>query len=102
MDMTATFVSRRFTNAGVLATVEHPGLAAIQQALPHDATGPWNTFARWLLSEPGARTLSPWSTMTLGDYLRAVCSRPGEVATMQRRRYGPSLYSLGIDVEEFK
>ncbi len=98
-EMANAFVSRRFTEDGVLESIQHPGLAVIHSRLPSSATGAWNLFARWLLTSAGARTLTPWTTMTLNDYLRVTASRPGEVGAALRRRYAPSLYSLGIDID---
>ena len=93
-EMARTFIARRFTAQGVLWSTENPELGSIQQSLPNNASGPWNLFSRWLLDHPGGRTLTPWSSLTLGDYLETMLSRPGEVATSERRKYAPDVLSL--------
>jgi hypothetical protein len=98
-ELASTFVARRFVSEGVLWTSENPNLGSLQQSLPNTASGPWNLFSRWLLDHPGARTISPWSRLTLGDYLDSVLARPGEIAIQERRKYAADVLSTRNNAE---
>jgi hypothetical protein len=36
---------------------------------------PWEIFGRWLLSDPRTRTISPWSSVTVPDYVQRLISQ---------------------------
>jgi WD40 repeat protein len=41
-----------------------------QERLASVSTDPWEVFGRWLFSDPENRTLSPWATETVSDYVQ--------------------------------
>ncbi|MBL9143248.1 MAG: protein kinase [Verrucomicrobiaceae bacterium] len=92
-DLAFTFVSRSFTSDGVMDTTSHPGLLALKKTVPTSATGPWGDFAQWLLTHPGARTLSPWTPLYLEEYLDAIAKRPGDASDFERLRHAPAVKS---------
>jgi WD40 repeat protein len=40
-----------------------------QERLDSTSNDPWEIFGRWLFSDPETRTISPWSSVTVPDYL---------------------------------
>ena len=93
-DLALVVSSRKFTPDGVLEATSHPGLPPLLSAMPASATGTWAEFARWLLSHPGARGMTPWTSFTLEDYLESLATRPGDASDLERNRHAPSVRSL--------
>ena len=93
-DLALTYVSRSFTNDGVMDTTSHPGLLTLKKTVPATASGPWGDFAQWLLTHPGARPMSPWTSLYLEEYLDAIAKRPGDVADLERLRHSPAVKSF--------
>jgi hypothetical protein len=80
-------VSRRMTPQGTIETLDHPGLAALRQLSPaDDSDDEWQQFAGWMFAHTGLRVLTPWSKLTMEDYLREVNQRPLPTRTAEVRR----------------
>jgi hypothetical protein len=45
-----------------------------------------------LFTHSGLRQLTPWSTLTLNEYLDALNTRPGFATQFERRRLNPFRY----------
>jgi serine/threonine protein kinase/WD40 repeat protein len=93
LHMADTYVSRRMTQQDAIELTDHPGLAALRPIVPQSEPGEtWNVFARWLFTHSGLRQLTPWSTLTLNEYLDALNTRPGFATQFERRRLNPFRY----------
>jgi hypothetical protein len=91
-----TVVSRRINPTGTIEITEHPGATAIHQLIPADAgDDEWPHFAKWLLTHPSRRNLSPWSALSAEEYIGMVTSRPSPVRQIELRRLLP--YRRGTD-----
>ena len=81
------YVSRRMTPQGTIETLDHPGLAALRQLSPaDDSDDEWQQFAGWMFTHTGLRVLTPWSKLTMEDYLSEVNQRPLPTRTAEVRR----------------
>lgn len=93
LNFAETFVSRRMTPQGTIERTDHPGLAVLRQHIPAGGEkDEWNRLARWLFTHTGQRTLTPWSELTLEDYISAVARRPGAGKEVEIRRLQPFRY----------
>ena len=81
------YVSRRMTPQGTIEIMDHPGLAALRQLPPGGAgDDEWQRFARWMFTHTGLRQLTPWSPLTMEDYVQEVEKRPLPTKTIENRR----------------
>ncbi|MFN0075294.1 MAG: protein kinase domain-containing protein [Prosthecobacter sp.] len=93
LQMADTYVSRRMTTEDAIELREHPGLAALRRIVPQtEKADAWNVFAKWLFTHSGQRQLTPWSALTLEEYLAALNARPGIATSFERRRLNPFRY----------
>ena len=60
--------------------------AARQERLASTSNDPWEIYGRWLFTDPQARTISPWSTVTLPEYVRSLL---GDEEGQSTYEYGP-------------
>lgn len=80
-------VSRRMTPQGTIETLDHPGLAALQQQVPSGGENDeWGRFARWMFTHTGLRRLTPWSQLTMEDYIKELAKRPPVTRIIEMRR----------------
>jgi len=80
------YVSRRVTPLGAMEMLEHPGREALRTLIQGNPQDEWTRLALWLLQHTGLRTLSPWSPLTLEDYLQQIPSEPSPVREAERIR----------------
>jgi hypothetical protein len=61
----------RLNDLGVVESVAPEKILEIQQQrLASALNDPWEIFGRWLFSDPTSRTVTPWSTMLVPDYVQ--------------------------------
>ena len=62
--------AKRFNEQGVFESVSPEVIATLKQELAaNSATNDWTRCARWLFADPSTRTISPFSSIRLGDYV---------------------------------
>lgn len=87
------YVSRHMTPQGTIERTSHPGQAALKQIIPADtANDSWTSLAHWLFAHTGLRTLTPWSEITVDQYIKALSKRPGTGKSAEIRRLKPFQY----------
>jgi WD40 repeat protein/tRNA A-37 threonylcarbamoyl transferase component Bud32 len=92
LKLAETYVSRRMTAQGTVEMLEHPGLQALKELMPADSGNEWSRFAAWIFTHTGLRTMTPWSSLTLDDYMKEVDKRPATTRNIERRRLRTLLY----------
>jgi WD40 repeat protein len=60
------------------------------ERLASTSDDPWEVFGRWLFSDPETRTISPWSSVTVPEYVqRLIAERtPGSLDEAESLSYG--------------
>ena len=62
---------KRFNDHSISEPVPVAGLLALKTQLPNSsALDVWTRWAKWLFAEPAGRTISPFSSITLADYVQ--------------------------------
>ncbi len=87
-----TYVSRRMTAQGTIEVTDHPGLAALRQLPPENEDNEWHRFSTWMFTHTGLRQLTPWSELTLVEYLNEVKKRSPLTRELENRRLRTLLY----------
>lgn len=94
LKLAETYVSRRMSAQGTVEMLEHPGLQALKELMPADSDTEWSRFAAWIFTHTGLRTMTPWSSLTLNDYMKEVNKRPSPTRNIERRRLRTLLYHV--------
>jgi tetratricopeptide (TPR) repeat protein len=62
--------TKRVNEQGVFESVTAQDIAALKQEIAaSSASNDWTRCGRWLFADPSARTISPFSSITVGDYV---------------------------------
>jgi hypothetical protein len=77
--------TKRFNEQGVFEPVSTQEIAALKRELAaSSASNDWTRCARWLFADPSARTISPFSSITIGDYVERLMEGANKIAHRRR------------------